>query len=114
MNLEVLVSTMNKNEKEIIELINKMNITGKAIIVDQINKKATESNEKLKANNQKRFSVIYDNKKGLSRSRNIALKKSRADIVLLADDDVRYQKDYENNSRCNCLLCRKFKSKKKS
>lgn len=95
MNLEVLVSTMNKNEKEIIELINKMNITGRAIIVNQINKKATESNEKLRTNNQKRFSVIYDNKKGLSRSRNIALKKSRADIVLLADDDVRYQKDYE-------------------
>lgn len=104
MNLEVLVATMNRNRQEIIKLINKMHITGKAIIVDQISEDAITEKIKLNKNKQlnkiykgklKSHKIIYDRKKGLSRSRNLALGKAKAEIVLLADDDVIYQKDYE-------------------
>lgn len=87
MNLEVLISTMNIKTKEDNEnLINKMNINGKSLTISQTDKTGHEEGKNR---------VIYDNRKGLSKSRNIALKNTDADIVLLADDDVIYEENYK-------------------
>ena len=86
MNIEVLLSTMNLHkDKEVDSLIKTMNINTKYLIINQ-NENKTEIKNK---------NVISINEKGLSKSRNLAIKKSKADIVILADDDVIYENDYE-------------------
>lgn len=87
MNLEVLISTMNigsQNENE--KLVKDMNITGESLTISQCGK-----NGDVKGKNR----IIYDNKKGLSRSRNMAVENAVGNIILIADDDVKYVKDYE-------------------
>ena len=86
MNIEVLLSTMSLHkDKEVDSLIKTMNINTKYLIINQ-NENKTEIKNK---------NVISINEKGLSKSRNLAIKKSKADIVILADDDVIYENDYE-------------------
>lgn len=81
--LEVLLSIMNLNKKE----LNKMNIFSKCTIINQCNKESFEE-----YNNY----LIYSNKdRGLSNSRNLGLTKVSNDIIVLCDDDVIYNKDYE-------------------
>ena len=84
MNLEVLISTMNigsQNENE--KLVKDMNITGKSLTISQCGK-----NGDVKGKNR----IIYDNKKGLSRSRNkmvILLGLTRSiGVVLCRKKDV--------------------------
>lgn len=77
-NIEFLVSTMNMKD---ISLVKELNIKSKCIIVNQTDKESTNMSTNL-------VKVIYDNNKGLSRSRNIALNHSKADILVLSDDDV--------------------------
>ena len=74
MNLEVLISTMNidsQNENE--KLVKDMNITGKSLTISQCGK-----NGDVKGKNR----IIYDNKKGLSRSRNMAVENAVGNIIL--------------------------------
>lgn len=80
MSVELLVSTMNKNDYE---LIKKMNIQSNAIIINQCDR--TDRKE-MKING---YNVIWIDvqERGLSRSRNMALKNSTADYCLICDDD---------------------------
>lgn len=86
MNLEVLLSVMNLEKKEDLD---KMNITSNCIVINQCKKKDFE-----KYNNFKIYS--YD-EIGLSNSRNRGLENALEDILILCDDDVVYDKDYEKN-----------------
>lgn len=97
MELEVLISTMNINSnRENQKLIKKMNIEGKSLTISQTNKKGKEGVKNR---------VIYDNTRGLSKSRNLGINNADSDIILLADDDVIYvpnyneiiKKEYEKN-----------------
>ena len=91
MEIEILLSTMNlKNEEEVKKLVNKMNIKTGVVVINQINK------------NIKKFDYIDNNirsysfyEKGLSISRNRALENANEDILILADDDVKKEDDYE-------------------
>lgn len=86
-NIEVLVSTMHlKNSKD---LINKMKIN-QAVIINQC-----DEEEKIKDINQEKFKVFSYVERGLSKSRNKALKNSSADICVIADDDMEYVENYE-------------------
>lgn len=94
MKLEVLLSTMNlKNYKENIKLVHKENITTNSLTINQITNSNIEefNNANLKEKNR----IITKNEIGLSRSRNLAIKESKADICILADDDLIYEKDYD-------------------
>lgn len=85
-NFEILISTQNiKNNSEIDQLIKDMNIKSKNIVINQCQK---NTNVDYK-------NVINMNEKGLSKSRNKAINESTAEIILFADDDVRYHDDYE-------------------
>lgn len=88
MKLQVLVSTMNQVEKSIID---SMNIVTDAVIINQC---AKEEYEEIvfKGN---RIDWIDSNEKGLSKSRNKAIKKAKEEICLLADDDLEYIPNYE-------------------
>lgn len=91
MKIEVLISTMAKNEEEIKNLIEKMNIQTDCIIINQCNM----NKEYEFAFKENKVIVIFTTERGLSRSRNMAIKKSKADICMLADDDMIYLDNYE-------------------
>ena len=81
------ISTMNLKSQQ--ELVKKLNVKKNVII-----------NQTSDINNVK--DVIYGknrlysyNERGLSKSRNKAIMNSNADICIIADDDLKYESDYE-------------------
>ncbi|WP_191560019.1 glycosyltransferase family A protein [Metabacillus idriensis] len=88
MKVEVLVSTMDQSD---ISIVDKMNISGDAVIVNQCDRQFyTES--KHNGRNVRMYSF---NERGVGKSRNNALMRSNADICLMADDDMVYVDNYE-------------------
>ena len=85
MKLEVLLSVMNLDKND----LDKMNITSKCTVINQCKK---ESFEKYK-----NFNIYSYNEIGLSQSRNRGLENVTEDIILISDDDLIYDKDYEKN-----------------
>lgn len=92
MNIDVLISTMNHDKIEIEKLIKKMNVYGNSIVINQITKKNINIEEEYMFNNNL---VCSPREKGLSKSRNLALKKASSKISLLSDDDMHYYDNYE-------------------
>lgn len=90
MTVEVLISTMN--QKNIKELVKQMNIQTDAIVINQC---GHDSYYSFKYN-KRLIRVFNSSEKGLSRSRNLALKNAKADICVIADDDMVYEDNYEN------------------
>lgn len=84
MKLEVLLSVMNLDK----DLLSKMNITSKCTVINQCGKKGFSVD--------KNFNIYDSNEIGLSNSRNLGLTKVTEDIVILCDDDVVYNSDYED------------------
>lgn len=87
MNLEVLVSTMNRTD---LSLINVMNIKSDVLVINQSQK----YNNNFELSDKFNFRMMTFNEKGLSRSRNRAIENAKGDICLIADDDVRYHENY--------------------
>ena len=88
MTVQVLISTMNQTDHSLIE---KMNISTDAVVVNQCGKDSVE--EFFAGHNKIKW--INSSTIGLSVSRNICLKNATADICLLADDDLYYVDNYE-------------------
>lgn len=89
MKCEILISTMNlKNNNN---LISKMNINGNSLTINQV----TMDNIELKNDNKSKNRLISVKDKGLSKSRNLAILNSNADICVIADDDLVYCNNYE-------------------
>ena len=88
MNLEVLVSTMHQKDYN---LIKKMNINSDAVVINQCDDNC--HNEFCQ--NEYRIKWINSTERGLSKSRNMAIKNSNASICILADDDLVYVDDYK-------------------
>lgn len=88
MNVEVLLSTMHQKD---LSIVDKMNIKGNAIIINQCDKNSyVESNK-----NNRNIKMYSFNERGVGKSRNNALMRSNADICLMADDDMVYVENYE-------------------
>lgn len=85
MKLEVLLSTMNQTDYSILK---KIKINSDCVIVNQCEK---ENYNYIK---EKNIKFINSKERGLSRSRNLAIKNATADICLLADDDLEYINEY--------------------
>lgn len=88
MKVEVLVSTLNKDPKD---LIKKMNIQSDAIIVCQCDKNEFEEiiyNEQV-------IRIYYFAERGVGLSRNTALMRAKGDILVFADDDEVFVDGYE-------------------
>lgn len=84
MQIEILISCMHQDT---LSLIKRTNITGHVLVVNQ----CTE-NDYSEIGNQR---VIFSSERGLSRSRNMALKNAKGDICLICDDDEMMYNDYE-------------------
>lgn len=85
MKLEVLLSVMNLKKED----LDKMNITSVCTVINQCKNEEVED--------YKNFKIYSYKEVGASNSRNRALEKATDDILLLCDDDVIYNKDYEKS-----------------
>lgn len=89
MKVEVLISTMN--QEDIYSLMSKMNIQTDAVVINQCEKNGYEEIEYK----GKKIRIFNCAERGLSKSRNKAIKESKADICIIADDDMTYVDNYE-------------------
>lgn len=87
MTIEVLLSTMHQKDKSIVERIG---LQCDTVVVNQCE---CESIEKYESNGH-RIIWINSKERGLSRSRNMALSNSSADVCLLVDDDEVLDSEY--------------------
>lgn len=87
MTLELLISTMHQNDYS---LLRKMNVCSDAVVINQCD---NESETRFDYNG---FNIKWINttERGLSKSRNTALRYATADICMIADDDMIYRCDY--------------------
>lgn len=88
MKLQVLISTMHRDHHDLLE---KMNIQTDAIVVNQCDRNQLEEFE-YRGHSVKWLSL---SERGVGLSRNTALMRATADIVLFADDDLVYEDGYE-------------------
>lgn len=88
MSLQLLISALNAEEAN---LIQKMNVTGDAVLINQCGRKDTLE---IPTKNGK-VSVFRYDEKGVGVSRNHALEHATSDYVLFSDDDIVYVDDYE-------------------
>jgi glycosyltransferase involved in cell wall biosynthesis len=79
-----------ESEKEIASLLDVMNIDSDCVVVSQCNK----DNKETFSYKGHCINAIYSTERGLSKSRNLALKYADADIVIIADDDICYVDGY--------------------
>ena len=96
MKLEVLLSVMNLNIKD----LDKMNITTKCTVINQ---SKIEGFKKYK-----NFNIYSYKEKGLANSRNRGLEHITEDIAILCDDDVVYNNEYDK------IIINEFKNNKKA
>lgn len=88
MTLQILLATMNQIDYSKLEDVN---VTTAAIVVNQCD------SDEMTRFEYKGNQIVWINttERGLSRSRNMALKYATADICLLVDDDERLVNEYE-------------------
>lgn len=92
MTLQVLISCMHQTDHSI---VTKSNIQSDVVVVNQCDKNQIEEYSfKNKIGKECRVKFVSTTERGLSRSRNMAIKNATADICLLCDDDEVLDDDY--------------------
>lgn len=88
MKLEILLSCMFQDDGKLIE---KSHITGDATVINQCDEENYQTYQTLNG-----VAKVYSTtERGLTKSRNMAIAKSNADICMLCDDDEVFVNDYE-------------------
>lgn len=87
MNVQVLISCMNKT----VDIVRQSNLFHDVIVINQCD--VTKETEQMYSN---RVLFIDSPSRGLSRSRNLAIRKSCADICLVSDDDELFVDDVQD------------------
>lgn len=89
MNLEVLMSCMHQTDDA---LVKRTKITGDIVVINQCDWDDYKEYPTIDG-----LARIYSTKdRGLTKSRNMAIEKSKADVCLLCDDDEIMEDDYES------------------
>lgn len=88
MKLEILMSCMHQTDDT---LVRKSRLTGDVVVINQCDREHYEE-YKTPAGTARIFST---KQRGLTRSRNMAIERSNADVCLLCDDDEVFVPDYE-------------------
>ena len=92
MRVEVLISCMNEHASSI---ITRSNIQSDVLVINQCDRNAEEHiTFRAKGGGMFQARFIHTTERGLSRSRNMAIKNAIGDICLLCDDDERLEDDY--------------------
>lgn len=87
---EILMSCMNQKD---FSLVRQSNITTDCLVINQCDEESTKD----EIIDGKHHRMIFSQQRGLSKSRNLALRNSDADIVLFADDDEKFEDDAEKS-----------------
>lgn len=88
MSVQLLVSCV---DKQIPELIEKMQLDSPAVIVNQCDREAQEAFT-YKGH---RIKVFHRKERGVGRSRNLAMSRAEEEICLFADEDIVYESGYQ-------------------
>lgn len=91
MTIDVMISTLNDRIYNIKNIILEPNPDINYIICHQITE---DKIYKISFENRSDIKYIQLSNKGLSLSRNTCIENSSADILLIADDDITYEKDF--------------------
>lgn len=101
MNLEVLISCMNQQDMRIAE---QTGIQTDALIVNQCPQAERSDDASLDCNalevqngSRGNIRMLNTNTRGLSKSRNLAIRHAVGDVCLLCDDDEQLDSSYEDN-----------------
>lgn len=91
LQLEILIATMNRNSLDFLDdMFKKADISEcQLLIVNQTTPEALLNTDKSNVRIINSFEI------GLSKSRNLALQNAKSDIVLITDDDVVFEKDFQ-------------------
>lgn len=90
---QVLLSILNMED---INYIDSLRITGDAVVVNQCDDSLIEDINRRSVNGSSQaVKYVKTTQRGLSRSRNMAIDSSDAEICILCDNDVVYVDDYE-------------------
>ncbi len=89
MKLEVLLSCMNQKD---LGIVKRSRITSDVLVINQADGEDIEE----QVENGQRIRMFTTNERGLSRSRNMALKYAEGDICVLCDDDEIFEKNYRD------------------
>ena len=87
MTIELLISTMHQKDYS---LLDRMKVRSDVVLINQCD----IDDEKTFTYNGHRVHWINTTERGLSRSRNMALRNATADICMIADDDMEYRSNY--------------------
>lgn len=87
--IEVLIAAMHQTD---LSIIDKCNIRTPCLVVNQCDKEDCVEEER----DFGKVRMISSTERGISRSRNVALKNSYADICVICDDDITYRQGYED------------------
>lgn len=94
MTIEVLISCMHQVDASIIE---RTKVQSDVLVVNQCSVNKQDSFEFYNTKSELcRANVFYTIERGLSRSRNMAIKNATGDICLICDDDEILVDDYDN------------------
>lgn len=85
MKIETLITTVDLQDAD--ALLARMNISGNYLIGNQCDREAVQKREK--------GLILSTCTRGVGRNRNGLLARATGDILLLADDDMRFRDDYE-------------------
>lgn len=88
--VNVLVSTMNRND---LNFLKDMYLRDNVVVVNQTTNNQLIDSKRIDSES---ITVVNSFDRGLSKSRNLALKNSESDISIIADDDVMYYPNFEN------------------
>lgn len=119
MKIEVLLSCMNRTDIE--SLVESSNIQTDVVVVNQTDHNSHEVKFFLNKDGEKcQINVFNTTERGLSRSRNVALKNAKGDICIVCDDDERFEDDYhkmiiENYKKHNgySVLCFEVRNRRR-
>lgn len=109
MTFELLISTMHKSCADIKNMLIDMNIHCDCLVINQCDEESYYEEVIKDAFSLRVYSTV---ERGLSKSRNMALRYAKGDIVCIADDDLYYYENfdkdildyYDNNSNADIVL----------
>ncbi len=92
MSFEVLLSAMFLEDESYIDTLH---VASDAVIINQCDRESSRELTRTDVEgNSRHVTYIESCARGLSRSRNLAIARAKADICILCDNDVEYEKGY--------------------
>lgn len=99
MKVEVLISCMH--QKDVPALIKRTNIQSDVLVINQCDVEKSDSFEFANIIGEIcKARIIYTKERGLSRSRNMAIRNATGDLCLICDDDEELVNDYADILKC--------------